>query len=256
MEKSRFFNSTVDDIREYNANDFAEYFERGYSSGVYREGGQISLRCTVNGSDMNTTISIGSAMIRGYMYLIKESPLVLTHDTAHATYDRIDRVVLRLDLNDNARNIKAFILKGVPNENPQAPSLTRDSLIYEISLAQVLIKANSATISRNNIKDERMDRKVCGVVSSQLDSQYLNLMDYTMEVTDFDENELPVEVSYYNNGILFEKTRLSDKNINDKYTKLTLYKYLEDGETIGHVKEYTLTYNDNGQLIKQELVVG
>lgn len=256
MEYSRFFNGTAEDRRRYNASDFAGYFESGYSDGVYRKSGLITLRCTNTGLDMNTKISIGAALIKGYQYLIKDTPLILTHDTAHATYNRIDRIVLRLDLNDSARNIKAFILKGMPGENPIAPSLTRNSLIYEISLAQVLIPANSSTIPIVNITDERMNRSVCGVVTSQVDAEYLNLEDYTMEVTAFDEFNDPLEVCYFNrDGILLEKSVLADKDENGKYTTLYIHRYLEDGVIIGDTREWKLTYNENGFVVKKQLVV-
>jgi hypothetical protein len=256
MEKYRFFNSTAEDEREYNASEFAEYFVRGYSNGVYRENGLITLRCNNTGTDMNTTISLGSAMIKGYLYTLEEQPLVLMHDNAHATLNRIDRIILRLDLNDTARNIKAFILKGTPNTVPTPPSLTRNSLIYEISLCQVYIPSNSATIPVANLTDERMDRSVCGVVSSQLDSEFINLEDYTMEVTGFDLNNHPIEVSYFtSSGLLNERTKLEDIDENGKYTTMYVYRYLEDGITIGHTKKWKLYYNENGFVIKKELVV-
>jgi hypothetical protein len=255
MEKYRFFNSTAEDEREYNASEFAEYFVRGYSNGVYRENGLITLRCGNTGTDMNTTISLGSANIKGHLYVLEEQPLIITHDNAHASLNRIDRVVLRLDLNDNARYIKAFILKGTPNTVPTPPSLTRNNLIYEISLCQVYITANSATIPTSNLADERMDRLVCGVVSSQLDSEFLNLEDYTMEVTGFDLNNHPIEVSYFTvSGLLNERTRLQDQDENGKYTTMYVYRYLEDGTTIGNIKKWKLYYNENGFVVKRELV--
>lgn len=162
---------------------------------------------------------------------------------------------MRLDLNDSARYIKAFILKGTPNDNPLPPALTRNSLVYEISLAQILVPANSATIPITNITDERMHKAVCGVVSSQLDSEYLNLHDCTMEVTALDEFNEPLEVSYFNDGILFEKAVKADMDENGKYRTVYIYRYLEDGVTLGDTKKWNITYNDNGTIIKRELVV-
>lgn len=256
MEQSRFFNSTADDIREYNADDFAEYFERSYKSGVYRENGKLSLRCTNTGVDMNTSIAIGSAMIQGHMYLIKNEPLVLTHQSANPTMDRIDRVVLRLDKNDDRNYIKAFVVTGTPSLTPIAPPVTQGDLVFELSLAQVLVKSNSATIPQANITDERLNKAVCGVVASQLDSKYINTTDYTMEVTEFDlESDSPIEVSYFtSDGTLYEKTKLSNKDQNGNYTTLKLEQYLEDGITIGYVKEYLLTFNDSNIVVKRELV--
>lgn len=256
MEQYRFFNSTADDIREYNADDFAEYFERSYKSGVYREDGKLSLRCTNLGTDMKTSVGIGSAMIQGHMYLNIDAPITLTHNTSDSTHDRIDRVVLRLDLNDDKNYIKAFVLEGTPSAEPIAPIVSRDELIFELSLAQVLIKANNSTIPKSNITDERLNKEVCGVVASQLDSKYVNTTDYLMEVVEFDiEDGSPTEVDYTTSeGLLFEKTRLSEKDQNGNYSKLELLQYLEDGVTVGHIKEYILTYNDDNIMTKRELV--
>lgn len=246
MEKSMFFNSTVNVKREYNADDFATMFRKNYRNGIYREDNQLTLRCTNTGLDMNTNIGVGSAMIEGHMYS-NDGNLTLTHDTADSTNDRIDRVILRLDLNDNVKAINAHIIKGVPAAIPESPSLTRNGLIYEISLAQILVKANSSTISEANIKDERLDDRVCGVLSQ-------SIQDFNMEVTKTDTDDKAIEVSYTLNGALVERTELSNKDVNGNYTTLKLHKFIEDGVTIGHTKEYKLTYNPNNQLIKRELI--
>lgn len=83
-----------------------------------------------------------------------------------STMDRIDRVVLRLDTSIPIRAIRAIILQGAPNTNPTAPSLVRSGNIYDISLAQIRIKANSTIVEQSNITDERLDQNVCGLVNS------------------------------------------------------------------------------------------
>lgn len=246
MEKSIFFNSTAEVLREYNADDFAAMFKRHYRNGVYKEDEKLTLRPTNTGLDMNTSIAIGSAMIQGHMY-INESPLTLTHEMAHATEDRIDRVVLRLDLNDNRKDIRAYLVKGVASLSPVAPVLTRDELIYEVSLAQVLIKAGKSSIATISISDERLDKALCGVLEN-------DMSDYDMEATRSDGDGRIIEVSYTLNGILVEKTELSNKDVTGHYLTLKIHKYLEDGLTIGHTKEYKLTYNVSGQVVKRELI--
>lgn len=246
-EYYKFFNDSEDDIREYNANDFSEYFVQSQGNGVYRQNGEISLKPSVSGLDMNVTVSIGSAMLKGYLYLIKEKPLVLKVDGAEATKDRIDRVVLRLNLNDNARYIKAFILKGVASDNPIPPTLTRDSLIYEISLAQIRVKAGKNFIAQADLIDERMKRNVCGVVSSQIDNEYMSLRNFNMNVVKFDENSNPIEVEYRTErGLLYKKTKLDNRDSLGHYLNLFEYDYLEDGETIGNTTKWTMKYRDDG----------
>ncbi|MFU1798748.1 hypothetical protein ACM1RC_33310, partial [Paenibacillus azoreducens] len=50
--------------------------------------------------------------------------------------------------------------------NPSPPNLTRSGSVYEISLAQVRVNANSTIVKPGNIKDERLDQTVCGLVNS------------------------------------------------------------------------------------------
>jgi hypothetical protein len=162
-EKYMFFDSTADDPREYPASNFAEFFGKVLTSGIFNGGTNLQVGCT--GTDMKSVIEPGYAWINGYMYKL-DADLQLTHDAADPGADRIDRVVIRLDTRIENRYIKAFILGGTPAVSPVAPSLTRDANIYEISLAQVLIRAGRSYIEPMQITDERLDASVCGLVNS------------------------------------------------------------------------------------------
>lgn len=164
MEQYRFFDSTIDDPRDYNADDFAEYFRLVLTSGILNGGTNLKVECPQN--NMQTYIQEGYAWLLGYMYKVSDEPLYLTHDVADPTLDRIDRVVIRLDKTLNNRYVKAFVLKGTPSLSPVPPSLTRDEDIYEISLAQVRITAGKSFIDNTQITDERLDNNVCGLINS------------------------------------------------------------------------------------------
>jgi len=160
-EEYSFFNDVGGD-REYDMEAFALYFKQFLSNGLYHTNNAPALLVT-NVSGLQTKIDSGSAYIEGFMYRNTEV-IVLNHEPADVTNTRLDRIVLRLDRNVNARYIKAFIKKGTPSLNPQPPSLQRDDIVHEISLAQVRINVGSTTIS--SIKDERLDPIVAGLVSS------------------------------------------------------------------------------------------
>lgn len=162
-EKSGFFDSTADDIRAYPARDFAEYFARLLTNGVFNGG--TNLEVTAAGNDANVRLNVGYAWINGYVYSVYDSPIMLSIEPA-STMDRIDRVVLRLDTSIPIRAIRAIILQGAPNTNPTVPPLVRSGNIYDISLAQIRVKANSTIIQQSNITDERLDQNVCGLVNS------------------------------------------------------------------------------------------
>lgn len=163
-EFSGLFDSTADDPREYSASKFADYFGQVLTNGVFNGGTNLQVTCS--GTDINSRVQPGYAWIKGYMYKVDTDALVLAHALPHATLNRIDRVVLRLDLSIDKRYIKAFVLPGTPAASPVAPALTRSGNIYEISLANVLIIAGKSFIESPQITDERLNTSACGLVNS------------------------------------------------------------------------------------------
>ncbi|MFW5437123.1 hypothetical protein [Paenibacillus apiarius] len=162
-QKSGFFDATVDDPREYPAREFAEYFARFVGNGVF--GGGEKLKVTATGADANVSINLGYGWINGYMYSVYDAPLVLPILPA-TTQDRIDRIVLRLDVSTPVRSIRALVMQGNPAGTPQPPPIVRSRDIYDLSLAQVLVKANTTTIQPHQITDERLNSQVCGIVTA------------------------------------------------------------------------------------------
>ncbi len=117
------------------------------------------------GKDMKVFIKPGYAWIEGYLYKIDTESLALEHGTADPEFNRIDRVVIRLDKSLEKRYVRAFILKGIPAEEPVPAKLTRNDNIYEISLAQVEVIAGKSFIESYQITDERVNNEVCGLVT-------------------------------------------------------------------------------------------
>lgn len=145
--------------RVYNAEEFSVPFSALIDTGVL-EGAGDSLEVTTDGSSMQTTIGTGVAFIRG-RYAENTSPRAHTHDTETVGVDRIDRIVIRLDLRPEARHVESFVKKGVASSNPVPPALQRDDNVYEISLAQVRIRGGQTFISSSDIIDERGDEDIC-----------------------------------------------------------------------------------------------
>lgn len=162
-QKSGFFDTTADDPREYPAREFAEYFGRLLTNGVFNAG--TFLNVTASGTDANVSLSPGAAWIKGYAYSVYDSPLILPIQPA-TTQDRIDRVILRLDTSTAVRAIRALVVQGVAAANPSPPALIRSGDIYDLSLAQIRVRANSTIVQQANITDERLNSAVCGLVNS------------------------------------------------------------------------------------------
>lgn len=147
-EHFRFFNSTETDIREYQASEFAEYFSMFLSDGIYTENGLMELKAsTVSG--FNIKVSPGYAFIRGYLYK-NDADISFTLDSSDTVLDRIDRVVLKLDIVNRTMNIQ--LKKGSMGSNPVPPTLIYDASIKELPIAQIRVNKNSST---GIITDER-----------------------------------------------------------------------------------------------------
>lgn len=170
-EESRFFNH-IDGDRQYNADEFAEYFRQVLTNGILNGG--TNLQVYVTGADRVARIKSGKAWLEGYFYKLTDE-LELPLAEAHGTYDRIDRIVVRLDRRPEARHVRAFVLTGEPAMEPVPPALTREGLVYEIGLAKVLVVHNTSVLQPGNVTDERLDASVCGLVNSlvQVDAAHM-----------------------------------------------------------------------------------
>lgn len=166
-ERFLFFNSIEGDRRKYKAQDFAEYFATVLSTGFIHTDEVPGMRVSVESGTMKTVVSPGAAIMKGHWYK-NTSDLTLEHPIPESDMDRVDRVVLRLDLRNQSRFIKLFVKEGTPATEPDAPELQRDELIYELSLAKVLIRKNTSSISENDITDERYYEEYGGFVNSML----------------------------------------------------------------------------------------
>lgn len=148
-EYFRFFDSTENDVREYTAAEFAEYFSRFLSDGVYTEDGRMGLKVTtING--FNIKVSPGYAFIRGYMYK-NDADIEFTLDPPDVVLDRIDRIVLRLDIINRRMNIR--LKEGTLGSIPSPPPLVDTVDVKELPIAQIRVNANSTS---GIILDERV----------------------------------------------------------------------------------------------------
>lgn len=162
MERSYFFDDTDTEQRIYQSADFARYHAQIIGNGVSNTLSLPDLKVEPK-TNMTTRIGAGYMFANGYMY---ENTALrdMVHDTAEPTLDRIDRVVVAFDDNPEERRVYAYVKKGTASSNPLPPLLTRDNYIFELSVAQVLIKAGKSFIEASEITDERTNSAVCGYI--------------------------------------------------------------------------------------------
>lgn len=166
MEKSGFFNSTSGD-RMYNAADFAGYFAKLVSNGIFYASAD-NLRVTPGGG-LSVNVLAGVMWINGYAYENTEERK-LTLAAADGVNPRIDRVVVRWDAVE--RKISAMVLTGTAAASPTAPSLTRSDNIYELALADIAVAAGAVSLAAGDITDRRLDTALCGTVNSLITAVY------------------------------------------------------------------------------------
>lgn len=156
MERSGFFNSVKGD-RKYFSQDIANKLKQYFTNGIFNNG------CNILGenNNMSVNINIGSANIEGYSY-DNDSKKLLLIENADGVLNRVDNVVLRLDLTN--REITSQVIKGEFATEAVAPALVRSATIYDLRLAKISIPAGTTTITQDLITDTRFINSDCGNV--------------------------------------------------------------------------------------------
>lgn len=164
MERSSFFNAELkgeEYDRVYLAEDYARYFASFIGNGVFPTP-STNLQVVSDGTTMNLALKQGKAWINGYFYENTED-LELSVDVADGVLNRIDKVVLRLDFVN--REIKAYVKKGEFSSSPVAPTLQRDSDMYELGIADIRINKGVTKLVQADITDLRQNSNYCGLVA-------------------------------------------------------------------------------------------
>lgn len=161
-----FFNSVNGD-RLYNADDISNYFVHLISDGVFATPSNAMQVQALSGMTVSVTPGWGFIKCK---WIHNDTPFALTIDAADIALDRIDRIVLRLDVSDAVRSIAIAVKKGTPGGTPTPPALERVAGgVWELSLAQIAVAANATAITQADITDERPDTSVCGFVTGLID---------------------------------------------------------------------------------------
>lgn len=140
-------------------------------------------------SGLQVKVKTGTAWIEGF-YVKSDAEEIVALATADATNPRKDRIILKLDR--GANTITLTKLTGTPAGSPVAPTLTQNSSIWEISLAQVLVVATDTLIAAGDVTDER---EFVGNVSpiTQYPRGHLSGMELSNNTTDA-SNDIDISV--------------------------------------------------------------
>jgi len=141
--ESGFFDSVGED-RKYNAEDFSNLINGIVLDGIFPVFGG-AFACSPDGANLKVKVAPGRAWFNG-KWVLNPNIAELTH-TAGGVIDRVDTVVIRVNLND--RTTSLVILEGTPS----APVLTKSGGIFEYPLCNVTIPKTSGVIG--TITDRR-----------------------------------------------------------------------------------------------------
>ena len=158
---SGFFNSVNGD-RKYNAEQINEFFGQLISSGVLPNP-STNLQVKAK-SGMTVQVLAGKGFIDSH-WVKNDAAAEFTLDTADSVLNRIDAIIMKLDLNTDARTITIEVKKGTPASSPTAPTMTRTTAVKEYCLATVYVGKTVTSISQSNITDTRANTDVCGWVT-------------------------------------------------------------------------------------------
>lgn len=156
----QYFDS-VDEDRIYSSADFSRHLESVSNDGyVYDFENELEVT-PVSPANMVVEVQLGKAWVQGRMFEVYSDLESLQVAAAEADTNRIDRVVIKLDLDNRVINL--YIKEGVPAQDPAPPALQRDAIIWELSLAQIFVAEATTSITAEDITDERDNDVVCGV---------------------------------------------------------------------------------------------
>lgn len=151
---------------EYTAED-AELYHATRTSGVFAND---DFPITVSGDGNVVTIGEGIGWIRNSKFsgkvVANKSEMSLDLGLPHATYPRIDAVVLQFNANANASEI--IVKNGAAQTNPMPPEVIRTESVYELHLYHVYREAGAASVTSSNVTDLRSDSAYCGIMSDDV----------------------------------------------------------------------------------------
>ena len=151
---------------EYTAED-AELYHATRTSGVFAND---DFPITVSGGGNVVTIGEGIGWIRNSKFsgkvVANKAEMSLDLGLPHATYPRIDAVVLQFSANANASEI--IVKNGTAQTNPTPPEVVRTESVYELHLYHVYREAGAASVTSSNVTDLRSDSAYCGIMSDDV----------------------------------------------------------------------------------------
>lgn len=163
-QTSGFFNAKLDSQgkfdRVYLAEQFAAYFSNFIGNGVFAH--LLNKFVVTANTGFSVNVGTGKAFVKGFWFE-NDANETLNIDLPDGLLNRKDNIVIRFDFGNRTTNI--IVVKGTPASNPTAPKVERNSLVFDLKIAEVFVGASVSAISQSAITDTRSDNNVCGWVT-------------------------------------------------------------------------------------------
>ena len=149
-----------DDADRCGSSVFREYLDTLFTSGVFED----SLKVSPTGG-MTISVSPGYVHLRGAVRYFADE-VGFTLGVAPSGGDRIDAVMA--EYSEDGRDITLKIVAGdVSDSTPDAPQPIRAGGVYQVVLANIIVRRGSVEIAIGSVVDTRPDDVICGFVKGR-----------------------------------------------------------------------------------------
>lgn len=149
--KSQFFNG-----KTYSATDFVESNKNTMKDGILPNTDFFKV---LPAGNMTIGVTSGRGWVQGHAFS-SDGTLSFTLDNADGVLDRVDTVVIRLDLTTDSEKIECKVIKGALGGGAATP--VRDGTYYDLVIAQIAVAHGTTAITSVMITDKRGDGNLCG----------------------------------------------------------------------------------------------
>lgn len=160
-----FYNS-IDGDRTYDADQFGDMFSGLITDGVYASIGDAFM--VTSGGTLSVVVGTGRAWFNK-TWNWNSTRLTLNLELADLLLPRYDMVVLEVDKNSFSRRNSIKVITGTPSANPQKPTYSRTSNVYQYPLAYISVRQNQEIIEPKDI-EVTVGRDPCPFVKGMLES--------------------------------------------------------------------------------------
>lgn len=150
---SGFFNSLSGD-RKYDALQISSMFDGLITDGIYNGYLKTFMVSASEPASMDVKVGEGRAWFN-HTWTLNDTPLPLTVEKSDVVLNRIDTVVIDVDLTDETRACTIKIVKGTPASQAVPPTLVKELKHHQYPLCDISVPVNASTITQAQIKNRR-----------------------------------------------------------------------------------------------------